>query len=102
MAEDYPDEVNALIIPWMMARTKEEIMKLCQDKRVPCVPIYDIAEVVNHRQIKAMDFFVELDHPEAGKLKYAKGPCTFEKTDGNGRHPRLYSARTTKKSIVNN
>ena len=81
MAEDYPDEVNALIIPWMMARTKEEIMKLCQDKRVPCVPIYDIAEVVNHRQIKAMDFFVELDHPEAGKLKYAKGPCTFEKTD---------------------
>jgi crotonobetainyl-CoA:carnitine CoA-transferase CaiB-like acyl-CoA transferase len=56
-------------------------MKLCQDNRVPCVPIYDIAEVVNHRQIKAMDFFVELDHPAAGKLIYPKGPCTFAKTN---------------------
>ena len=38
-------------------------------------------EVINHRQIKAMEFFVELDHKKAGKLKYTKGPCTFEKTD---------------------
>jgi len=28
-----------------------------------------------------MEFFVELDHKKAGKLKYSKGPCTFEKTD---------------------
>jgi crotonobetainyl-CoA:carnitine CoA-transferase CaiB-like acyl-CoA transferase len=48
---------------------------------VPAVPVYDIAETVNHRQLKEMNFFVELEHPEAGKLKYAKGPCTFEKTD---------------------
>jgi crotonobetainyl-CoA:carnitine CoA-transferase CaiB-like acyl-CoA transferase len=75
------DEVNALMIPWMLEHTKEEIFKICQDKRVPCAPIYDIAEVINHRQIKAMEFFVELDHKKAGKLKYTKGPCTFEKTD---------------------
>jgi len=75
------DEVNALIIPWMLEHTKEEIFKICQDKRVPCAPIYNIAEVMNHRQLKAMDFFFELDHKEAGKLKYTKGPCTFEKTD---------------------
>ena len=81
MAEEYPDEVNALITPWMMARTKEEILKACQDNRVPCVPIYDIKEVMDNRQIKAMNFFVELDHPEAGKLQYPKGPCLFEKTD---------------------
>jgi crotonobetainyl-CoA:carnitine CoA-transferase CaiB-like acyl-CoA transferase len=75
------DEVNALMIPWMLEHTKEEIFKICQDKRVPCAPIYDISEVINHRQIKAMEFFVELDHKKAGKLKYTKGPCTFEKTD---------------------
>ena len=81
IAAQNPDEVNALIIPWMMARTKEEILKACQEKRVPCVPIYDIGEVMNHQQIKAMNFFVELDHPEAGKLQYPKGPCEFEKTN---------------------
>ena len=58
-----------------------EIFKICQDKRVPCAPIYNIAEVMNHDQLKAMDFFVELDHQKAGTLKYAKGPCTFEKTN---------------------
>jgi crotonobetainyl-CoA:carnitine CoA-transferase CaiB-like acyl-CoA transferase len=81
IAEQNPDEVNALIIPWMLTHTKEEIFKLCQDKRVPCAPVYDIKEVINNRQIKAMDFFIELEHPEAGTLKYPKGPCTFEKTD---------------------
>jgi crotonobetainyl-CoA:carnitine CoA-transferase CaiB-like acyl-CoA transferase len=75
------DEVNALMIPWMREHTKEEIFKICQEKRVPCAPIYDIAEVLNHRQIKAMDFFVKLDHKEAGTFKYPKGPCTFEKTN---------------------
>ena len=75
------DEVNALMIPWMLEHTKEEIFKICQEKRVPCAPIYDIAEVLNHRQIKAMDFFIELEHSEAGTLKYPKGPCTFEKTN---------------------
>jgi crotonobetainyl-CoA:carnitine CoA-transferase CaiB-like acyl-CoA transferase len=75
------DEVNALMIPWMLEHTKEEIFKICQEKRVPCAPIYDIAEVLNHRQIKAMDFFVKLDHKEAGTFKYPKGPCTFEKTN---------------------
>jgi CoA:oxalate CoA-transferase len=75
------DEVNALMIPWMLAHTKEEIFKICQEKRVPCAPIYDIAEVLNHRQVKAMDFLVKLDHKEAGTFKYPKGPCTFEKTN---------------------
>jgi crotonobetainyl-CoA:carnitine CoA-transferase CaiB-like acyl-CoA transferase len=75
------DEVNALMIPWMLEHTKEEIFEICQEKRVPCAPIYDIAEVLNHRQIKAMDFFVKLDHKEAGTFKYPKGPCTFEKTN---------------------
>ena len=57
------------------------LLKLCQEKRVPCVPVYDISEVMIHPQIKGTDFFVELKHTEAGKLKYPKGPCTFEKTD---------------------
>ena len=81
IAEQNADEVNALILPWMMSHTKEEILKICQEKRIPCVPIYDINEVINQPQIKTMDFFVELDHSEAGKLKYPKGSCTFEKTD---------------------
>jgi CoA:oxalate CoA-transferase len=81
IAEQNPDEVNALIIPWMMKHTKEEILKICQDNRVPCVPVYDVSEVINNPQVKALDFFVELNHPQAGTLKYAKGPCAFEKTD---------------------
>jgi crotonobetainyl-CoA:carnitine CoA-transferase CaiB-like acyl-CoA transferase len=81
IAAQNPDEVNALIIPWMLEHTKEEICKLCQDKRVPCVPVYNIREVMNHPQVKALDFMVELDHPEAGMLKYPLGPCHFEKTN---------------------
>jgi len=29
------DEVNALMIPWMLEHTKEEIFKICQDNGYP-------------------------------------------------------------------
>ena len=81
MEEKYPDEVDALLQPWFKEHTKEEILKLCQNRRIPITPVYDVGEMVNHPQLKEMKFFVELEHSRAGKLMYPKGPCTFHKTD---------------------
>jgi CoA:oxalate CoA-transferase len=86
MLEEYPDEVDALLVPWFKNRTKEEILKLCQKARVPCAPVYDIGDIVNHPQLKELNFFIEIEHPRAGKLKYPKGPCTFHKTDWEWTH----------------
>ena len=36
--------------------------------------VYDAEEVLNYRQYKAREYFVEVDHPRAGKRRYAGWP----------------------------
>jgi len=79
MQEEYPDEVDALIIPWLMERTKEEIFEACVEKRIPCAPVYNIAELFEHRHLKSRSFFKEVDHPCAGRLRYPGSPYKFSK-----------------------
>ena len=73
------DEVNTLMIPWMLEHTKEEIFKICQDKRVPCAPIYNIAEVMNHRQIKSDGFFHRTRPSKGGNTQIHQRAVHFRK-----------------------
>ena len=66
MAEEYPEEAEALIAPWFLARTKEEIFRLCMEHKVPCAPVRTIEELVTDPHLKARDYFVDVDHPAAG------------------------------------
>ncbi len=81
MHEEYPDEANSLLIPWLKEHTYEEIFQLCMEKRIPLAPIYTISDLANHPHLKERKFFIELDHPKAGNLKYPEGPCKFSKTN---------------------
>lgn len=81
MHEQYPDEVDALLIPWLKAHTKEELFQLCKKNRIPLSPVYKIGELANHPNLKERNFFVEVDHPRAGRLRYAEGSCKFSETN---------------------
>ncbi len=81
MHEEYPDEANALLIPWLKEHTYEELFQLCLEERIPLAPIYTISDLVNHPHLKERNFFVDLEHPRAGRLKYPEGPCKFSKTN---------------------
>jgi crotonobetainyl-CoA:carnitine CoA-transferase CaiB-like acyl-CoA transferase len=72
MQEQYPDEADALLIPWLKQHTKEEIFQLCIQNQIPCCPVYNIGELVNHPHLKERGFFFEMEHPRAGKLMYPK------------------------------
>lgn len=77
---DYADELDALLAPWLMSHSKEEIFNACRKKRVPFAPVRDVGEVVNDPHLNARDFFQELEHPEAGRLKYPGPPYRFSQT----------------------
>ena len=68
------DELDGLLSPWFMAHTKAEIYKRCREERVPGVPMQTMEEVVNSEHLKAREFFVQIEHPEAGKLEYPGAP----------------------------
>lgn len=80
ISEEYADEVDALFAPWLMSHTKQEIFDICLENRIPFAPVRTIDEVVNDPHLKARGFFVEIDHPQAGKLKYPGLPYRFSNT----------------------
>ncbi len=76
----HADEMDALLAPWLTAHTKQELYQMCLEKRIPFSPVKNIAEVVNDEHLKVRDYFVEIDHPVAGKFKYPGAPGKMSET----------------------
>jgi CoA:oxalate CoA-transferase len=77
MSDQYPEEAESLIAPWFMQRTKEEILQLCLERRIPCVPVKTFDEVLDDPQLNARDYFQEVPHPAAGIYRYPGPPYRF-------------------------
>ncbi|MFH1484774.1 MAG: CoA transferase [Chloroflexota bacterium] len=64
------DELNRLLTEWLAEHTREEVAAKVREKGVPVGRVLTIEEIMNYKQYEAREFFTELEHPEAGKLKY--------------------------------
>ena len=74
MSDQYPEEAESLISPWFMEHTKKEILQLCLENRVPCVPVLTFDEVLTDPQMNSREYFQKVDHPEAGDFRYPGPP----------------------------
>ncbi len=74
-------------IPWCMARGKTEIVRILQTAGIPCAPLNTTADLVNDEQLAARNYFVEVDHPAAGKFKYPGAPMRMSQTPFAIRRP---------------
>jgi crotonobetainyl-CoA:carnitine CoA-transferase CaiB-like acyl-CoA transferase len=80
MEDDYPEEVDALLTPWFLERTKKELFELFEKNAVPFAPLYNMADEVSDQHLSERKFFATLDRAEAGVLKYPGAPYKFSKT----------------------
>ncbi|MDP2951691.1 MAG: CoA transferase, partial [Chloroflexota bacterium] len=76
----YWDGVEAAVCQWTMQHTKEDIYRAAQANRVPCFPINNIDEVLQSKHLAARDLFMELEHPEMGKVIMPRGFGKFSCT----------------------
>ena len=74
MSDQYPEEAENLIAPWFMNHTKEEILQLCLENRIPCVPVLTFDEVLTNQQLNSREFFQEISHEESESLQYPGFP----------------------------
>lgn len=77
---DYADQLDSLLSPWLMAHTRDEIFRICLGADVPFAPVRYMDEVLNDAHLEERNFFVKVDHPETGMLKYPGAPYIFSKT----------------------
>ena len=81
------EEFNALVGAWTSEHTSAEIEQASIQFGVPCSPVRTPRDVINDEQLAFREFFVELDHPAVGKLKYPGAPCKFSATPWRAHTP---------------
>lgn len=72
------DMVNVLVMEFTDKLTGREIFLEGQKRKIVVMPVNDVPTLLNDVQLNARNFWVELDHPVVGKLKYPKGPLYSE------------------------
>ena len=74
------EEFEATIwFPWLMERTKQQVVEECQAHGVLAGAVNTMDEVVdNNPQLEVRNYFVEIDHPVAGKFRYPGAPALTE------------------------
>ncbi|MBI4321430.1 MAG: CoA transferase [Chloroflexi bacterium] len=76
----YADELDALLAPWLMSHTKAEIFALCRQSHVPFAPVRDMAEVTDDLHLNERQYFAELDMKRGGGYKCPGPPFRFSRT----------------------
>ncbi len=62
-------------LPWLLERTKQQVVEECQAHEILSGPINTFAEAMdNNPQADARGFFVGITHPVVGRLRYPGAP----------------------------
>lgn len=90
MGQQYPEEVDALIAPWLAERTKAEIEEIADRFRLTIAPLRDLADVIATPQLADREFL----RPWTVGNRQLVGPglpFRVTQTRGTGQTPNLVS-----------
>ena len=83
-------EFDAILLEWLLQRTKREVMEKSQAVGYMCGAINTMEDVFDDPHLKARGFLVEIDHPRTGPLTYPGAPFIMKETPWRpGRAPLL-------------
>jgi crotonobetainyl-CoA:carnitine CoA-transferase CaiB-like acyl-CoA transferase len=83
------------LAPVFAKKLRGEWLEQLEANDVPVAPLYNIAEVLDDSQIRHLRLTEEVDHPEIGKLKFVRGPVSFDRLDKkNSKPPPLLGEQT--------
>jgi len=72
------EALEAMLAPVFAAKTRQEWLKQLEADDVPAAPLYNMAEVLADPQVKHLGLIEELEHPQAGKLKFVGAPVRYD------------------------
>ena len=85
------DALLPLIEAELVGRPVHETYHAMQARRIPCTPVYEMGDLLRNEHLKAREFFVQVDHPDAGSYTYPGAQWKFSATPWQvgRRAPRL-------------
>jgi len=78
--------IQPLAREWVGKRTVKEVVQQLTQARVPCAQVNNVAQMVNHPQVRAREALVDMEYPGVGKvplpgvaIKMSETPGTIER-----------------------
>ena len=79
---NYVPDLQNVIIGWCEQYTKSEVEAIMDEAGIPCGPVLDVKEAIEHPHIQARDMMVHCEHPTAGD-QYFQG-CVMKLSETPG------------------
>ena len=76
----WAEELDRFWHPWLAERTKAELARTFAEERLPFQPVQTIDEVVDAEHLETRGFWVEVDHPVAGRYRSLGAPYKLSET----------------------
>ena len=76
--QDNADEIDALMLPWLIDHDKVDIFKAGQESGLGFGFVATMQDILEMEQLLDRDYFVRLDHPAAGEFAYPGAPISCE------------------------
>ena len=88
---EHADELDEAVGAWIRQRTRAEVVEEFERADAAVAPIYDVADVLDDPQYRALESIVTVDDPELGPLKMQNVLFRLSETPGRIRHagPKL-------------
>jgi crotonobetainyl-CoA:carnitine CoA-transferase CaiB-like acyl-CoA transferase len=81
------DIMYSFIQEWTLQHGKMEIMEMCQEAGCPITAVFTIAEAAEQPHLKARDYFVDMEHPQLGRLRNLGAPFKLPASPGGPVRP---------------
>ncbi len=81
------DIMYSFIQEWTAQHTKMEIMEKCQAAGCPISAVFTIAEAAEQPHLKARDYFVDIEHPDLGRIRNLGAPFKLPACPGGPVRP---------------
>ncbi|SHI90437.1 CoA:oxalate CoA-transferase [Dethiosulfatibacter aminovorans DSM 17477] len=81
------EEISDAMKEFSSKYSKAEAVEIFQSNKVPIGPVDTPAEVVNSPHYNERGFFIDIEHPVAGKMKYPGRPFIMSKTPHTYNNP---------------
>jgi crotonobetainyl-CoA:carnitine CoA-transferase CaiB-like acyl-CoA transferase len=81
------DALRPFMAEWVTQWNADDLYRAVQEKRVPFAPVSTMGSLLDSDHLKARGFFVEVAHPEAGKLRHPGAPSKMAETPWEIRLP---------------
>lgn len=85
--ENYIPDLQNLIRGWCKGHTKKEIENTMDESGIPCGPVLNVKEAIEHPHIQAREMMVHCEHPTAGDQYFQGCVIKLSETPGSVETP---------------